>query len=129
MVDQLIGKVMRVPVLLHVPKLDEVFARGDKFVAEEGDELGPAEVELEALAGEGPANGAGLVATAEAGLFGVHEADGGDDEGADVPGGGPGLLVEVGEAGADGRVDLEAAGGRVEVELGRAEGIVLVQLQ
>lgn len=69
------------------------------------------------------------MAAAVAGLLAVHEADGCEDEGADVPGGGPALLVVVGERGADGDVDVESARGGIEVEFGGCEGVVLVQLQ
>ena len=69
------------------------------------------------------------MSAAVAGLFAVHEADGGENESANVPGGCPAFLVVVGEGGADGHVDVEAAGRGVEDEFGGSKGIVFVQFE
>ena len=70
----------------------------------------------------------GILPASVAGFLTVHKADGGEDESADVPGGGPAFLVVVGEGGADGHVDVESSGGGVEDEFRCCEGVVLVEL-
>ena len=76
----------------------------------------------------GAAGECGVIYATVAGVIAVHEADS-EDEAADVPGRGPVLLVVVGEGGADGRVDLEATVGSVEIQFGGMEGIVLVEFE
>lgn len=68
-----------------------------------------------------------LIFAAEARFLTVHEADGGNDECPDVPSRGPSLLMVVSEARADGHVDLESSGWRVEVQFGCFERIILVK--
>ena len=100
-----------------------------QFLLKQSHEDGISHVKLQTLPGHadslllwGPATSIGR-------LLAVHEADGGEGEGAHVPSRSPALLVVVCEGCADGDVDVEAAGGGEEEEFGRCEGVVLVELQ
>lgn len=83
----------------------------------------------ETLLGELLALGGGFEDATDASLVGIHERNHSSENRTDVPRGAPGLLVVVGEGGADGLVDFKAAVVGEELDFGWGEGVVVGQLE
>jgi hypothetical protein len=100
-----------------------------QFFTEEFDEFWVVQVVSETVFGHPGSLLVRILPAAIAGFFTVHKADCCEDEGSNVPGGGPAFLVVVSEGGADGHVDFEAARRSVKEQLGSCEGIIFVQVE
>lgn len=105
------------------------FVKEDLLFFEQFSEERVVSIELHAVLGVLSSAQIGGTHVAGSCFLASHEGYRGDDHCPDIPTRSPALLVEIGEAGADGFVGLEPATWGEEHEGRRGEGVLLTELQ